>query len=247
MRRLPHLLGLLLALAAALCGATPATAADGITRGTIYRDAPDNRYLVGGTWLFRLDRDRVGVKQRYMRQTSTDGWTTTAVPNAWNAGDNSVASMIGTVGWYRKDFRLPDRRSRMDWLVRLESVNYRTRVWMNGKPIGSNTGAYLPFVVRIPRSTLKRDRHQPPRGPRRQRAAARTDFPPSGQAPDGTPGRRLVELRGDPARGLPAARGRASTSARSACGPSCAAAAATRPSSCARPCATSARARARCR
>ncbi len=187
MRRLPHLLGLLLALAAALCGATPATAADGITRGTIYRDAPDNRYLVGGTWLFRLDRDRVGVKQRYMRQTSTDGWTTTAVPNAWNAGDNSVASMIGTVGWYRKDFRLPDRRSRMDWLVRLESVNYRTRVWMNGKPIGSNTGAYLPFVVRIPRSTLKRT------GTNRlvvrvDNVRRGTDFPPSGKAPDGTPG-----------------------------------------------------------
>ncbi len=180
----PTLTLTLLAVAASVAPAT-AVAADGITRGTIYKDGPDNRYLLGGDWLFRLD-DGQGSKQRFQRQTTTAGWAKTAVPNAWNAGDNSVASMTGTVGWYRKDFRLPDRRSRMDWLVRFESVNYRAQIWLNGKPIGRNTGAYLPFDVRIPRRVLKRT------GTNRlvvrvDNRRLRSDFPPSGLTGSGDP------------------------------------------------------------
>ena len=186
-RRMRRLLvpTLTLVLLAALAGAAPAGAADGITRGTVYDDGPDNRYLLGGEWLFRLD-DGQGTKQRFQRQASTGGWTKTAVPSAWNAGDNSVASMTGTVGWYRKDFRLPDRRSRMDWLVRFESVNYRAKVWLNGRPVGRNTGAYLPWDLRLPRSALKRQ------GVNRlvvrvDNRRLRTDFPPSGLTGSGDP------------------------------------------------------------
>lgn len=172
-------------LASAAC-VPAASAADGISRGSLYRDAPDNRYLLGGDWLFRLDTAGKGLEQRFQRQTSKAGWSTTKVPNAWNAGDNSVASMLGTVGWYRKDFRLPDARSRMDWLVRFESVNYRSRIWLNGKPIGRNTGAHLPFDLRLPRSVLKR------RGTNRlvvrvDNRRLRTDFPPSGLTGSGDP------------------------------------------------------------
>jgi beta-glucuronidase len=176
---------LTLALLAVLAVAAPAGAASGITRGTVYEDGPDNRYLLGGDWLFRLDNGQ-GSNQRFQRQTGTDGWARTGVPNAWNAGDNSVASMTGTVGWYRKDFRLPDRRSRMDWLVRFESVNYRARVWLNGRPIGRNTGAYLPWDLRLPRGALKRG------GTNRlvvrvDNRRLRTDFPPSGLTGSGDP------------------------------------------------------------
>jgi beta-glucuronidase len=186
----PALTALLaLLLAGALTGApAPAHAAqdDGITHGTTYSDGPDNRYLLGGAWLFRLDNAGVGLTQRFQRQTAPDGWTRTTVPNAWNAGDDSLASMLGTVAWYRKDFRLPDERSRMDWLVRFESVNYRSRVWLNGRPIGRNTGAYLPFDLRLPRHVLKRG------GVNRlvirvDNRRLRTDFPPSGLTGSGDP------------------------------------------------------------
>ena len=98
----------------------------------------------------------LGLRQAFQRQPARDGWSPLAVPNAWNVGDNSVASMTGTVAEYRKDFRLPDARARMDWLVRFESVNYRLRIWLNGVAIGRNTGAYLPFDLRLPRRALKR-------------------------------------------------------------------------------------------
>jgi beta-galactosidase/beta-glucuronidase len=184
-RRMRRLLAPTLALLAVLAGAAPALAADGITRGTIYKDAPDNRYLLGGDWLFRLDNGQ-GSRQHFQRQTGTGGWARTSVPNAWNAGDNSVASMTGTVAWYRKDFHLPDRRARMDWLVRFESVNYRARVWLNGRPIGRNTGAYLPWDLRLPRSVLRRrgTNHLVVRVDNRR---LRTDFPPSGLTGSGDP------------------------------------------------------------
>ena len=186
MHRLPAPTLTLALLAVLACVApAPAAAAEGITRGTVYKDGPDNRYLLGGGWLFRLD-DGQGTAQRFQRQTGTEGWAKTSVPNAWNAGDNSAASMTGTVGWYRKDFRLPDRRSRMDWLVRFESVNYRAQVWLNGRPIGRNTGAYLPWDLRLPRRVLERQ------GTNRlvvrvDNRRLKTDFPPSGLTGSGDP------------------------------------------------------------
>jgi beta-glucuronidase len=187
-----RLLASLLLLALATAGATaPAAAAagataSGITRGTIYRDGPDNRYLLGGEWLFRRDDGGVGLRQSFQRQPGRAGWSALTVPNAWNVGDNSVASMTGTVAWYRKDFNLPDARARMDWLVRFESVNYRSRVWLNGVPVGRNTGAYLPFALRLPRSALKR--HGTNRLVIRvDNRRLRTDFPPSGLTGSGDP------------------------------------------------------------
>ena len=196
--RLPAPVLALLALlaATALSAPAPASAAthagagagatDGITRGTIYQDGPDNRYLLGGEWLFRRDDAGVGLRQGFQRQPGRDGWSPLTVPNAWNVGDYSVASMTGTVAWYRKDFRLPDARARLDWLVRFESVNYRSRVWLNGVAIGRNTGAYLPWDLRLARSALKRT------GTNRlvirvDNRRLRTDFPPSGLTGSGDP------------------------------------------------------------
>ena len=50
-------------------------AADGVTRGTIYQDGPDNRYLLGGEWLFRRDDAGIGLRQAFQRQAGRDGWT----------------------------------------------------------------------------------------------------------------------------------------------------------------------------
>jgi beta-glucuronidase len=176
------------ALAALVILASPVAPAlaDGVTRGATYSDGPDNRYLLGGSWLFRFDREDVGLAQGFQLQETTDGWTPKTVPNAWNAGDNSAASMIGTVGYYRKDFRLPDKRSRMSWLLRFESVNYRTKVWLNGKRVGRHTGAYQPFELRIPDRALKRDgvNRLVMRVDNRRRV---DDFPPSGVSSVGDP------------------------------------------------------------
>jgi beta-glucuronidase len=150
----------------------------------LYDTGPSGRYLLGGEWLFRLDKEDRGIKQRFMRQTLTAGWSKTTVPSAWNVGDHSVESFTGSVGWYRKDFSLPSASKALRWIARFESVNYRTRVWLNGRPIGENKGAYIPFELAL--GGLK------PRGTNRLvvRVDSRrfpTDFPPSGLNAFGAP------------------------------------------------------------
>ena len=90
--------------------------------------------------------------------------------------------MRGSVGWYRKDFELPDKRAALEWAVRFESVNYRTRVYLNGREIGRNAGAYIPFTMRLKglrkrgvnRLVVRVDSRRLP-----------TDFPPSGLSTTG--------------------------------------------------------------
>ncbi|MCW3041321.1 MAG: hypothetical protein JWM31_3226 [Solirubrobacterales bacterium] len=152
----------------------------------LYDNGPSGRLLMGGRWLFRLDPQEVGLKQHYKDQTSPAGWTGVSVPNAWNATDESLESFQGSVGWYRKDFKLPSAAKELSYVVRLESVNYRSRVWLNGRPIGSNRGAYLPFEVRLPAGALKRT------GTNRLVVRVENhrfayDFPPAGLSVAGAP------------------------------------------------------------
>jgi beta-glucuronidase len=171
--------------AIALAGsAAPARAADTPSGKPLYDDGPDGRYLMGGSWLFRRDNAGLGLKDAWQRQASTTGWTRTTVPMAWNNGDNSNESMAGGVGWYRKDFKVPSRSSAYRWIVRFESANYRLSAWLNGRSIGSHTGAYLPFELDLDgvkrggvnRLVVRIDsrRHE-------------QDFPPSSTTDDGVP------------------------------------------------------------
>ncbi len=133
----------------------PAYSASPPTKGAWYSDGQSGRYLLGGTWLYRPDTSDVGVAKGWWRNVaSTAGWSTTTVPNAYNAGDFSQASMNGYVGWYRRDFTLPAGafasyvpRANRHWIIRFESVNYRATVWLNGREIGSHAGAYLPWEL----------------------------------------------------------------------------------------------------
>jgi beta-galactosidase/beta-glucuronidase len=152
-RPLPLRLSARLAVAAAIaCGGLamvprPAIAADVPPTGAVYRDGPSGRYLLAGDWHVRADPTDQGRKARWQRARSLAGWAPTTVPNAANAGDFSEQSYLGSVYWYRKDFRLPRAPGGSRWIFRFESVNYRATVWLNGRQLGSHTGPFLPFEI----------------------------------------------------------------------------------------------------
>jgi beta-glucuronidase len=166
------LLAAVAGLAALALPAAAAHAVDTPVPGARYETGPDGRYLLGGDWQFRLG--------------ASGAWQTVAVPHAWNATDPSRRSFLGTVGIYRKDFRLPSRSRGLDWIVRFESVNYRARVSLNGRVVGRHAGAYLPFEVRLPDGLLRRGgaNRLEVRVDNRRRP---TDFPPSGLNSKGEP------------------------------------------------------------
>jgi beta-glucuronidase len=174
------------ALAQAQSPSANAAQADGLLQKTLYKGGASGRFLMAGQWYYRADTAGNGAVSVFAGDPSTVGWTPVSVPNAWNAKDYSDASFAGGVGWYRKSFHLPSAAKRLSWVVRFESVNYRSRVYLNGRLIGKNTGAYLPFEIRLPAGLLKRgatnllairvdDRRFP------------TDFPPSGLSTTGVP------------------------------------------------------------
>ncbi|MGI8631540.1 MAG: glycoside hydrolase family 2 protein [Solirubrobacterales bacterium] len=180
---------LLCATASAALAADPAdartrTGSDVPQAKTLYRNGPSGRYLLSGRWYFKFDPTDVGVSERWFDSKRDETWSPTRVPNAWNARVQGNDSMSGTTGWYRKDFRVPDNDRALDWLLRFESVNYRTEVWLNGRKIGKNTGAHLAFELEADR--IKRNgtnslvvRVNNVRRP--------TDFPPAGLTKDDTP------------------------------------------------------------
>jgi hypothetical protein len=176
---------LALSLLALLAGAAPAAAQSVVSTPdarTLYRTGPSGRFLMDGTWLFKLDNAQSGPQL----ETGVAGWKRVTVPNAWNAGDDSSNSFLGGVGWYRKDFRFPSKAKGASWVVRFESVNYRSKVWLNGRPIGTNRGAYLPFEIRLPAGVIRRGKvnHLVIRVDSRRK---QTDFPPSGLSVVGKP------------------------------------------------------------
>jgi beta-glucuronidase len=157
-RRLPFLP--LLLLACVLAGSTVAHAATTYAIDTPSArphaiEGQDERFLLGGSWLVRLDPTDVGLTQRLYAQSTTDGWTATTVPSAWNAGVEDQPSFLGSVAWYRKDFRLPSRDRAIAWIARFESVNYRATVWLNGRRLGSHVSGYVPFELDLPNVVRK--------------------------------------------------------------------------------------------
>jgi beta-glucuronidase len=169
----------------ALLLAAPAEAQQVPPKTPLTKEGSDSRYLLDGAWLFRRDDADRGLKQRFFNQSSSSGWTATTVPNAWNAGDYSSESQSGSVVWYRRNFKVPDKGKDKDWIVRFEGARYRTTVWLNGRQVGTHEGAYLPFEVRLTGVNPRGSNRLVVRVDNRRHA---TDLPPSVVTREGQPG-----------------------------------------------------------
>lgn len=112
---------------------------------TLYEDGHGARYVMDGQWYFRADPGDGGEFFSFQSDPSLENWVPVTVPNAWNATDLSDESQRGSVGWYRKDFLVPRSSRQYSWKLRFESVNYRAKVWLNGRLLGEHEGAYVPF------------------------------------------------------------------------------------------------------
>jgi hypothetical protein len=171
--------------ATAATGGTPTLP----TPGGRYYAGQDDRWTVGGSWLIRRDQGVVGLKDAWQRQPGIAGWGTTAVPDVWNAGDNSPASQAGGVVWYRRELKLPTiakaRRGGL-FILRFERVSVAATVWVDGKQVRSHRGAYEPFAAVIPKAQAKDGRVN--LVVRTDNRRLLSDFPPGSTQKDGTPG-----------------------------------------------------------
>jgi len=68
--------------------------------------------------------------------------------------ESALSGVGDTVGaerrlWYRRAFRVPPRWSGRRVLLHFEAVDWETRVWANGREVGSHRGGYDPFSFDI--------------------------------------------------------------------------------------------------
>src|SRR4051812_14907355 len=102
-------------------------------------------FLLNDGWTTRADPAGDGLRDGWWQPSAADGFTPTAIPNAFNAGDLTRQSFNGGVQWYRTTFTQPRLDGVAQWRLRFESVNVDATVWLNGAEIGHHRGAYLPF------------------------------------------------------------------------------------------------------
>ncbi|HWR54707.1 MAG TPA: glycoside hydrolase family 2 TIM barrel-domain containing protein [Bryobacteraceae bacterium] len=101
---------------------------------------------LGGWWDFISDPDDRGESQRYFGafpKPETSLW----VPGTWNSSAR-YWNYVGP-GWYRRRF---ETTSDGNLRICFGSVFYRSKVWLDGKPLGEHEGGYLPFSYVVPAS-----------------------------------------------------------------------------------------------
>lgn len=97
---------------------------------------------LSGFWDFSFDPDDSGEQAGW-----SEGFTGSrpiAVPASWNDQFEDHRDYLGPA-WYQTRFDLPWGWRDHRVSLRFGSVNYRAKVWLNGKPLGSHEGGHLPF------------------------------------------------------------------------------------------------------
>jgi hypothetical protein len=130
-----------------------AAAASSPKPGAPFSYGQTNRYTLGGTWFLKRDPTNLGRSQHFEKKTSFGGWDNIAVPNAFNAGDDSEASYTGSIAWYATQFKRPPSPGGSHWIFQFNNVNLKATVYLNGHSVGTHTGGNTPFE--IPASGLK--------------------------------------------------------------------------------------------
>jgi len=105
---------------------------------------PDGRVALSGPWTVTRDESAHGEAKGW--QAGTFGGHVVDVPFVPDAGDvtgrRGLTNFRGSVAWYRTTFTVPaDDR----YAIEFESVHHRAEVWLDGRLLGTHTGAYLPF------------------------------------------------------------------------------------------------------
>lgn len=103
---------------------------------------------LNGEWTFALDPVKVGVQQQWFSPALTaDRLDKVKVPHCFSV-DPRYAFYTGKA-WYFKKFKAPAVPNGYRSFLKFDAVFYKTRIWLNGKPIGEHEGGYTPFELDI--------------------------------------------------------------------------------------------------
>ena len=102
---------------------------------------------LNGMWSFTTDPDDVGQAQGWYTLENTEGWDSLPVPGNWDL-ENAYANYKGT-GWYGRTFTMPAEYEGYPAYLNLTAVYHDSRIWINGREVGSHDGGYTTFEFRV--------------------------------------------------------------------------------------------------
>ena len=104
---------------------------------------------LSGKWSFQPDRKNEGESAEWFAEDhDVKSWRSVDVPVAFDNCGPDMDHYTG-VGWFRKDVIVPDSFRGRRVVLYFEGINYNAKVWVNGKLVGENHDAFLPFTLPI--------------------------------------------------------------------------------------------------
>jgi len=102
-----------------------------------------------GEWLFQADREDAGVKAAFFAADfDASGWRHVNVPIGFDQCGYDMDRYQG-VGWFRRTIYVPSKVRGQRVVLHFEGINYNAWVWVNGKHVGDNEDAFLPFDLPV--------------------------------------------------------------------------------------------------
>ncbi|MBC7743977.1 MAG: beta galactosidase jelly roll domain-containing protein [Flavobacterium sp.] len=112
------------------------------------QDKTESSLSINGSWKFKIDPHNVGEREGW---TDKDylivGWDSLAVPGNWDTR-NEYSHYNGKV-WYQKSVTIPQSWKNKKIYLNFDGVNFYSKVWLNGKLLGSNNIGSLPFQFNV--------------------------------------------------------------------------------------------------
>jgi beta-galactosidase/beta-glucuronidase len=105
---------------------------------------------LNGHWEFAFDDPNVGLREEWYRpERHLDRAIT--VPFAYQTALSGIGDpTIHEVVWYARDFVVPHEwTTEGDVLLHFGAVDYRCRIWLNGREVGHNQGGHVPFSFNV--------------------------------------------------------------------------------------------------
>jgi beta-glucuronidase len=102
-----------------------------------------------GPWQATLDPQDKGEQEGYFKpEFAAQGWKDVNVPASFANVAPEIDRYEG-VGWFRKSFRPQAPWKGWRIVLTFKGINNHARIWLNGKLVGENSDAFLPFEVPI--------------------------------------------------------------------------------------------------
>ncbi|MFW6188911.1 MAG: glycoside hydrolase family 2 protein [Planctomycetota bacterium] len=110
----------------------------------------DDRWwaTLNGPWQFEIDRAVSGEERGYASGTDLDAEVLVPFCPESELSGVGETDFLNSV-WYRRHIDVPDHWRGRRILLHVGACDYRTTVWLNGRPVAEHEGGYTPFTAEL--------------------------------------------------------------------------------------------------